>query len=1367
MRSGAPARRLRLPAMMLAGGSLVAGIGLPAMVRLPAEPPPAARGGVSTGPSLPTPPTLLPGSIGSAGQSGPGGVSLPGGLQLPGETPPGGLPGPPETPGLPGGSGGSSSSQVSANGPSGMNLNAAFGLTEGSPSTVVAYVEGGINWHLAEAAQLVNHIYVNWRQLPIPCSGKTLASATMVIVGANGQSTTESCHLAWSSNAANYDPNGSGVINAAQWANDPRVPRVNGTNYVNPEDLIYAFSCYDRFNETLGTPSWPGGVLHCTNGAAGVSNSGGPYPHDISGWNFYRGGNDPATSDAAYTHSDDQMLAILSTCPKCMIMPVKAGAEALDMTNALAKAWLFACQSGASVVDSVTADIGYSSLMRQVVSYCERRGVAMVEASNDFDSTDHQGGMYWPHVIPGNGAVPDPAGTAWVRSDFTSWGTHNFLTVAGSSTTSQSTAEMGGLVGLLMSWGRIEYQAGRIPHPISGPEAAQVLRATATAVHDTSLGWPGAPGSWSLQYGYGIPNLYKAMRSVGAGARAIPPVTEISSPDWYRLYDPLRGGAGGGSGRAITVSGRVISPDGGKVRWELQYALGPQPAPGAWHTISTGSALGSFSGTFGTLALSKVPKSFWSKPFHLSGGQLSGGKQLSSTEEYAVTLRVLATSARAGFPAGASGESRRAVDVVHSRSWLGCFPLAVGSSGESQPALVDLQGSGRLDIVFGTSNGYVDAIDPKTCKEVPGFPVHTSPVHLGVGSVRGIRPGYQPIVADVAVGDLYGNGRLDVVASTLDGEVYAWSAHGKLLPGWPKSANGGAATLGVPRPNLPYVHLSSNGTLAAPVLVHLGGPPSAGGSAGGSAGRSAGRRSRTLDVVQVGWDGKIHAWTPSGRDVPGWPVAPPPPPGSPPQGYVVLDNQKLITAPAVAYLFGRSSGPDLVVRSEVTWVNNQTSGVGSFGFAYAYDSRGKLLPGWPVKMPGILELTDDAMEFLLEGSYQPAAVPVPATAGGVDDVAVAPALTPPYLIDGTGQIISTYGSAAPGASSVLSEIARLEASPLSGAGGLAGALTGSVSGSVSGAAGFASNPNTNSTGGLKLPLPGSLGPDTPVPLGSSGAFGRIGGVLGYAQSGVGLYSTVDALLLQPNGGIGIKQYESAYPAAGGPAFPGFPAQRQGLDFFGTPIVAPVTSRGGSSVIESGDSSALGAYSLTGSQVPGFPKWTTGWSFFAPSAGDLLSNGHVDLVMTTREGYLFVWKTAGRAAANNQWWRAGHDEYNSDRYGTHSRPPGVPRDVRFTASAAAGGSGGSGGSSGGGVREGRISFVAPGSRWYTGEVAYYKVTFRFGSSGGASSSVTVRLRPSGPSGSKQVLGVPVGTSGVSIQAVNRYGLLGRPVSVTTG
>lgn len=1164
------------------------------------------------------------------------------------------------TPALPGA--GSSGSQVSANGPSGMDLTAALPLLKGAPHPLVAYIEGGINWQVTEAHQLVNNIYVNWHELPIPCVGTTISNATMTVNGV-----IEPCQPADGTNPASYDIDHDGVINANEWAHDPRVTDVNHNSYIDPEDLIASFSCYDRFNETIGVASWPGGVLSCSNGAQGVSNDLSGYPHDISGWNFYRDGNDPATSDSAYTHANGQMSAILSVCPRCMIMPVKAGAEALDMTQTLAKAWLYAGHAGASVIVSVTADLGYSSYMGQAINHLWHKGVVMVEASNDFDSTDHQGGMFWPHVIPGNGVVPDKKGTAWVRSNFTSWGVHNVLSVAGTPTTSQSTAEMGGLFGLLLAYGGKAYSQGLIPQPLTGPQAVQIMRATATPITNTSLAWPGAPGSWSLQYGYGIPNLYKAMQAVGAGA--IPPVPSISSPSWYSLADPTQT-------PSVPVVGTITAPAGISYHWALQAALGGQPTPGSWATVGTGRASGTFTGTLGTLNLASVPKSFWSAPFGLSST-----KQLSSVNQYAVTLRVEVTSS-----AGLTGVTRRAINVVHDSSWVKGFPLRLSSSGESQPALVDLQGSGNLDVVFGTSSGEISAINPSTGKELPGWPVYTKPVPVRHHAYGGVDPGHEPVIANVAVGDLLHTGQLDVVATTLEGHVYAFDANGYLLTGWPKSVNAGVPGLPVPRQSLPNTHLPARGSLAPPVLATLSG-------------------GRGLDVVQVGWDGKIHAWTPTGTPLPGFPVAVPAPPGQPPSGYFALDNYKLITAPAVAYLDGRAAGPDLVVRSEYTWVNSQTSGVADYGFAYAYSATGKLLPGWPVKMPGVLELTNDAMEFLLEGNDQPAAVPIPAT--GTDLVAVGPVLTPPYLVDRTGTIVGTYGSAAPGASpSGLAQL--LHAATSSGSKGAAAALR---------------------------------QVDVPLPLATSGAFGRLGGVLSYAQSEIGALSTVDALLLRPNGGLGIHQYEVAFPATGGPPSPGFPAIRQGLDFFGSPIMTNVTANGADAVVEGGDSSALSAYTALGLMAPGFPKWTTGWSFAAPSAGDLFSSGHNDLAMVTREGYLFTWRTPGLTKQNNQWWRAFHDEYNSSRYGAHTRPPGVAHQPSWHHGATV------------------VDFVAPGGTWYSGEVAHYDVTFHF-----AGRTLNTYVPPSGPAGTTQAIAVPYGVTSVTIQAVNRAGLLGHPVTI---
>jgi len=57
----------------------------------------------------------------------------------------------------------------------GMNFEEGFShYTTGNAHEIVAYIEGGINWHLPQSKELVNSIYVNWHELPVPCTGSTM-----------------------------------------------------------------------------------------------------------------------------------------------------------------------------------------------------------------------------------------------------------------------------------------------------------------------------------------------------------------------------------------------------------------------------------------------------------------------------------------------------------------------------------------------------------------------------------------------------------------------------------------------------------------------------------------------------------------------------------------------------------------------------------------------------------------------------------------------------------------------------------------------------------------------------------------------------------------------------------------------------------------------------------------------------------------------------------------------------------------------------------------------------------------------------------------------------------------------------------------
>src|SRR5206468_5018394 len=199
-------------------------------------------------------------------------------------------------------------------------------------------------------------------------------------------------------------------------------------------------------------------------------------------------------------------------------------------------------------------------------------------------------------------------------------------------------------------------------------------------------------------------------------------------------------------------------------------------------------------GKLGELHLSQVPASFYARAF-----ALSTGKQLETAENYTVTLR-LRVSYTAADTSILTGEERRSIFVHHDPDWPAGFPRRIRNGaacagghvapgapgdycfspgGEGQPALADVAGLGRLQIVFGDTDGYVHAVDPQTGNDIPGFPVTTDPtVVMKSGGWPGVNPGFEPVPINVAVGDLAPDGNPWIVAAPSTGRPYVGAAQG-------------------------------------------------------------------------------------------------------------------------------------------------------------------------------------------------------------------------------------------------------------------------------------------------------------------------------------------------------------------------------------------------------------------------------------------------------------------------------------------------------------------------------------------------------------------------------------------------------------
>ena len=1100
----------------------------------------------------------------------------------------------------------------------GMSVDSAWrDFTPGRGDTVIAYVEAGINWHNGDAAELANRVFLNKGELPPPTTN-----------------------------------NRDGTLSALDYAD---TPDANNNGVVDPEDIIVRYS-------------------------NGRDNDGNGYVDDISGWDFYDNQNDPATVDSAYGHANGQQkqaaaegnngIGEIGVCPRCTVMPVKAGAEALDRTDDLAQAWLYAADMNADVIVSVTADLGYSTFMRQAVEDIWKRGTTvMVEASNDFDSLDHQGGMFWPHVLPGNGMVANSHGVAGpaanaltktyrVRSGLTSWGTHNMFTAATTGgSTSESTPTVGGVMALVLAYGKTAAEEGKIARPLTNAEAVQVVRATASDQNDPNDVWPSKPG-WDLQYGYGRPNVHKAMEAVSKGD--IPPVGWFESPDWFSLYDPT-------TTSTVPVTGHADAPRSPAYKWKFEYAPGAEPSDADFITAGIGGGSKPYDGSLGNVNLSRIPRSSWDKAF-----EQSKTKVLETNEQFTVTLRLRVTDLD-----GRVGEERRTIAVHHDPDLLPGFPARIGPSIEGEPVLADLQGRGHLAAIVADADGMVHALDGKTAQELKGWPVSLNPTRV-TKAHDGIEPRFEPVINNPAVGDLDHNGRLSVVVTSTTGRVYVFGANGKRRRGWPKVMRSGVSQPPIPRPEMPYTRLPHQGASSPPLLQDMDGDGK-------------------LEIVQGGWDGRLYAWHPGGRPLAGWPIEVKlPDDHQPPSGNFVVKDHKLATAPAVADLDGDGK-PELVVRSQYTDIPMGGITPGGVAHLHAYHADGSPVAGFPVEMQGLVEYYGSAQEFITEGTYAPTAADV--DGDGNDEVAGSPIFTPPSLFDGDGSLVTQYGSAPNAAQAFLT----VQANPAAVIGG-------------------------------------SLPADEPVTFTTSGAFGKLGGTLVYSQPETG-GASIAAGIATAGSGAPIKNYLTAHDAQSGSPVSGFPSEIQGLNFLGAPVIADVSGDGKPDVISGADSSAMHAFDAGGGTVDGFPKFTTGWTVWAPSTGDMRSEGATDLVSSTREGYVMAWKTPGVADANSEWWSYRHDERNTARYGVDTRPPGAVRGLKL-------------------LRPGRVRFRAPGDDWYVGRPENYRVRFlpRRGRK-----TRTRMVKATRDAGAVVRFKLPLGARGVTVLAVDDAGNLGTPRS----
>ncbi len=122
-----------------------------------------------------------------------------------------------------------------------------------------------------------------------------------------------------------------------------------------------------------------------------------------------------------------------------------------------------------------------------------------------------------------------------------------------------------------------------------------------------------------------------------------------------------------------------------------------------------------------------------------------------------------------------TGYSAPYINVVNgSGVTLPGWPISTGFN-QGHPAIGDVDGDGKPEIVIPDFGGTTVRVYESNATLAPGWPKTLGPVGTGFHT------------SWPALADLDGDGKLDIVIGSADGKVYAWHGDGTAVAGWPQS----------------------------------------------------------------------------------------------------------------------------------------------------------------------------------------------------------------------------------------------------------------------------------------------------------------------------------------------------------------------------------------------------------------------------------------------------------------------------------------------------------------------------------------------------------------------------------------------------
>jgi hypothetical protein len=679
--------------------------------------------------------------------------------------------------------------------------------------------------------------------------------------------------------ATRYDANGDGRVSVSDYAADPRVHDANGNGLRDGGDLIAAFS-------------------------DGVDQDGNGYVDDVAGWDFHEGDNDPGdrTRFGHGTGEAKDSVAALDNgiggsgiCGNCTFIMLRVNDSFVVDANAFARAVIYATDRGATLVQQALGAANWSPLVQRAVDYAYDHDVVVIGSAADEDSYHHNypstlDPVVYTNSIRFDATTPEAASSFLAFNNCSNYGARVDVATSGRSCSSEATANLAGISALAWSY------ANALGAPLKAGELISLMKTTAT---DIDLGsnvdapWRHASWSgWDALTGYGRTDAFGMLDAVRRGA--VPPEARIVGPHWFAVY------ANPKAGETFDVTVRAGLPRSGALRVRLEAVRGVETSSANPVVLMETPVLQ--RGIDGVLTSVSVEE-LLRLPLNLRD---------APQDRDAYTLRLVVDDL-----AGHVAEARRTVFAWRDPSLVDGFPRYLDASGESGALFADLDGDGAEEMVVGDGAGRVHAYSSRSPEgELAGFPAATAPSRYG-DPVRSGESAGASITAALAAGDLDGDGKLEIVAASLEGQVSVVGSDGALRGGFPVSMKDPVWSA------VDEDQVLARGSLSAPVLVDLD-------------------RDGALEIVLAGFDGQLHVWRADGSAQPGFPLA------------LLAGGKKakLVSSPAVADV-DADGYPDLILGSN--HVGQEA------GYLFAVRGSGTrdgpaVLAGFPARVPMVRDV---------------------------------------------------------------------------------------------------------------------------------------------------------------------------------------------------------------------------------------------------------------------------------------------------------------------------------------------------------------------------------------------------------------------------